>query len=146
MTRLIPVQGTNYFTDAELACHDGTPYPDFYADRRVTLLSMMNKIREAHGGPVQAVSVYRSPAYNARLAEDSQAHQVASGSQHVQGRAADLRPVNGTCEDFYQEIMALYRSGQLPELGGIALYPESRWVHVDTHRADDGHLRTWHGT
>lgn len=139
------MQDGRFFRVSELACHDGTPYPEFFAGRLVTLLALLDKIREAHGGPVKVVSGYRSPAYNARLAEDSQAHQVASGSQHIQGRAADLRPVNGTCEDFFQEIMALYRSGQLPELGGVALYPESRWVHVDTYKSDDGHLRTWKG-
>jgi uncharacterized protein YcbK (DUF882 family) len=134
-----------YFKVKELACHDGTPYPDFYAGRLVELMSLLDKIREAHGGPVQVVSGYRSPAYNARLAEDSQAHQVASGSQHIQGRAADLRPVHGTVQDFYQEIMALHRAGKLPELGGIGLYPESNWVHVDTFHAEDGHTRQWRG-
>ena len=135
-----------FFKVSELACHDGSPYPDYYAGRLVTLLSLLDKVREAHGSALTVVSGYRSPAYNARLAQDSTAHQVASGSFHVQGQAADLRPVKGTVQDLYQEILALYRQGNLSELGGIGIYPESNWVHIDCGKSEDGHLRMWRGT
>jgi uncharacterized protein YcbK (DUF882 family) len=109
-------------------------------------MAMLDAIREAHGSAVQVVSGYRSPAYNAALAKNSAAHQVASGTQHVQGRAADLRPVSGDLNTFHRTIMDLYNAGKLPQLGGIGVYPISNWIHVDTFKAEDNHLRTWNGT
>jgi uncharacterized protein YcbK (DUF882 family) len=135
-----------YFKVIEMACHDGTPYPEYYAGRLVEVFSMNDKVREAVGCPLLVISGYRSPAYNQRLSEDSQAHQVASGSQHVQGRAVDLRPTGTvTVQDLYRTVMLLYKHGELPEIGGIGLYPESNWVHLDTFHAEDGHLRQWQG-
>ena len=140
------LQDGKYFKVSELACHDGTPYPEFLEAQLPPLMAMLDAIREAHGGPIQVVSGYRSPAYNAALAKDSAAHQVASGSQHVQGRAADLRPVSGDLMTFYRGIMDQYLAGELPWLGGIGVDPISNWIHVDTFKAEDNHLRTWQGT
>jgi uncharacterized protein YcbK (DUF882 family) len=134
-----------YFQVKELACHDGSPYPEYYAGRLVTLMQLLDACRELYGGPLVVVSGYRSPAYNKRLAQDSAAHQVASGSQHIQGNAADLRPAGGDSHRLFNLVMAAYRQGKLPMLGGIGYYPESNWCHVDTHRAEDGHLRQWLG-
>jgi uncharacterized protein YcbK (DUF882 family) len=141
------LQDGKYFKVSELACHDGTPYPEYYQGRLVQLLRMLDKIRAGIGVPVQVVSGYRTPAYNARLAKDSTAHQVASGSQHIEGRAADLRPTRGvTVQVLYEKVLAMHAAGELDDLGGIGIYPESDWLHVDTFKAPDGHLRRWTGT
>jgi uncharacterized protein YcbK (DUF882 family) len=132
-------------TEASLVCHDGSPYPPEFDQRFLELKQLLDRIQEATG-QLLIISGYRSPAYNAKLAGKSDSHQVASGSQHVQGRAADIRCVNGTVQDLRDEILALYGNGCLPFLGGIGFYPVSNWCHVDTDRASDGHLRRWNAT
>jgi len=132
------------YTADDLKCHDGTPYPDeFKQDRLPELMSLLRGIWEIH--PFDIVSAYRSPAYNAKLAGKSTAHQVASGSYHVQGQACDLRPRDCSVLEFQHAIIAAHSFGDLPEMGGTGIYPVSNWVHVDTGHAPDGHLRRWTG-
>jgi uncharacterized protein YcbK (DUF882 family) len=147
---VIALADGRHFKVAELACHDGTPYPEAFADRLPDLMILLDAARDAWGGPVEVVSGYRTPAHNAALIEaDAQAgtHGVASGSQHVEGRAADIRPAGqpGQATQLHQAIMRLWNDGKLPQLGGVGLYVKSGWVHVDTYHAPDGHLRRWLG-
>src|SRR6202142_1857788 len=138
-----------HFTVAEMACHDGTPYPEEFADRLAKLFRVLDAIRDAWNGPVRIVSGYRSPEHNAALIEADEAkgsHQVASGSMHVGGMAADICPLEGPHEiqQFHVVIMDAYHAGKLPELGAQALYPLSGWVHVDVRdQVPVGHLATW---
>jgi len=140
-----------FFTPAEFACHDGEAYPVLFADRWVVLRDLCDAVRRLWGGPLSVVSGYRSPAYNAHLIEADAAagvHGVASGSFHVEGRAADLRPALCTPERIQQlhaAVLDRYQAGMLPMLGGLGIYEQSGWIHVDTHQADDGHLRRWVG-
>lgn len=134
-----------YFKVSDLACHDGTPYPEEFEDRGVVLLRMADKIRRKAGVRCDVISAYRTKAYNERKAGKSEAHQVASGSQHVEGRALDLRAHGFSAAQLYRIVKAMYDNGELPELGGIGLYPESNWIHVDTFIPPDGHLRKWIG-
>ena len=145
-----PPMGTamNFFSLEEMRCRDGTPYPsEWVATRWPALVSTLNTIRVAWGAPLAVVSGYRSPAHNATLAADSNAkglHGVASGSQHMEGNAADIRPMNGSQAEnakLHTLILDLHSAGRLPLLGGLGRYPG--WCHVDTHRAADGHLRRW---
>lgn len=136
-----------HFTPAEAKCHDGTPYPEEWADRWAASCGLADDCRDAWERPLEAVSWYRTAAYNFRLAADSTAHQVASGSHHVEGYAIDLRPIGGgDASMLYRTLLAAYEAGKLPALGGIGLYPASNWCHVDTVKASDGHLRKWLGT
>src|SRR5512146_2429874 len=74
---------------AELACHDGTPYPEAYEDRALQLAEVFEALRARCGGkPITILSAYRDPAYNASIGG-------ATHSQHVEGRALDLRPPEG---------------------------------------------------
>jgi len=74
-------------------------------------------------------------------------HQVASGSEHVEGRANDLRPVHpALLKDFWAMIQEMIAANELPMLGGYGYYPVSGWVHVDTRpRPADGHIAHWSG-
>lgn len=140
-----------HFTVAELKCHDGTPYPEEFAERLPELMALLDAIREAWGAPIVVVSGYRSPAHNQALIDADNAqgsHGVASGSQHIEGRAADLRPSSGGHDvpQLYRVVKQLAADGKLLQLGGIGIYPISGWVHVDTFHAPDGHLRQWTGT
>lgn len=138
-----------YFKVADLACRDGTPYPEEFADRLPALMELLDTIREDWGSPIVIVSGYRSPAHNQALVERDQeigSHQVASGSQHVEGRAADIRPEHGDLAAFWWHVEDLLAEGKLPMLGGFALYPESGWVDVDTRpRPASGRVATWKG-
>jgi uncharacterized protein YcbK (DUF882 family) len=140
-----------YFKVSELACHDGTPYPVEFADRLPVLMNVLDTIRAAWGGPLEVISGYRSPAHNEALIEQDEAngsHQVASGSQHVEGRACDLRAAGGpgTVPQVLRVVLQLYADGKLPDLGGVGDYPTSNWVHVDVRpQVPAGHLARWKG-
>lgn len=138
-----------HFKVSEFACHDGTPYPEEWADRWAKLVGLCDAIRDAWGRPLTVVSGYRTLAHNQALVDADEArgsHQVASGSFHMEGMAADLRPE--TAEDVPQLlalVLELYGNGELPDLGGTTDYPVSCWVHVDTGKTSDGRLRRWVG-
>jgi uncharacterized protein YcbK (DUF882 family) len=138
-----------WFYYADAACHDGTPYPEEYADEwnRLTIKTK-DPIREEWGSPLIDVSVYRSPWYNRMLIKEDALrglHNVASSSTHVTGEASDIRPLRKPGEDrvllLHAFVLAKWRRGELPELGGLGLYPD--WIHVDVAKAADGHLRQW---
>jgi uncharacterized protein YcbK (DUF882 family) len=136
---------SRYFTVDEFRCHDGTPYPSEWVDDRLAALcETLDAIREAWGGPLHVVSGYRTPEFNARLSAKSTG--VAQSSQHIQGRAADIRPSKPTpeaVETLHSAVKSLYGLGKLPKLGGIGLYPG--WIHVDVRAKVNGHLATWTG-
>jgi uncharacterized protein YcbK (DUF882 family) len=82
--------------------------------------------------PVQLLSGYRSPATNAMLHAES--GQVAAHSQHLLGKASDIR-IDGV------ELASLYRAALSLKAGGVGFYPRSDFVHVDV-----GPVRQWSGT
>jgi uncharacterized protein YcbK (DUF882 family) len=82
--------------------------------------------------PFQLISGYRSPETNAHLHAES--GQVASHSQHMLGKASDIR-VEGV------ELATLHRAAQSLKAGGVGFYPVSNFVHVDV-----GPVRQWSGT
>ena len=81
--------------------------------------------------PFQVISGYRSPATNALMHERS--HGVAMNSQHVQGKACDVR-LEGVA--LHQLRAAALDLGA----GGVGFYPVSNFVHMDV-----GPVREWIG-
>lgn len=81
------------------------------------------------GTEVELTSGFRSPSRNADLAERNE--NVARQSYHTKGQAADIRiaGVNGK---------AVSAVAQTIQGGGVAFYPKSGHIHVDT-----GTVRTW---
>lgn len=149
-----------WFRALEFACHDGTPYPEEFTDRWIDLRDLCDGAREIHGGPLLVISGYRTPDYNADLFAADQgrgAHGVASSSQHIEGRAADLRSPVALATSVYSELIIAYEQDRIITtvdgrqrrfrelLGGIGVYPHSNWVHIDGLQATDGHLRRWLG-
>jgi uncharacterized protein YcbK (DUF882 family) len=121
---------------AELACKDGTPYPQAWrATRAVELAALFEAIRaECDDRPIAVTSAYRTPAYNRRIGG-------ARLSQHVEGRALDLKPPKGMgIAEFYRRIRAL--ADRLDTLKGLGRY--RTFVHVDTRPAS--RLAVWSGT
>ncbi|MBD8927178.1 MAG: DUF882 domain-containing protein [Faecalibacterium prausnitzii] len=117
------------FKVRELRCKDGTD--TVMVDEALTVV--LQCIREHFGKPVTITSGYRTAAHNAAVGG-------AKSSQHLLGRAADIRVQGVSVED-----MAAYAESLMPDWGGVGRYPvkagrAAGWVHVDT-RADKARWR-----
>lgn len=140
---------SRYFKATDAASHDGISYPEEWLDRWLASSALADHARDIWGGPLEAVSWYRSPAHNAMLIATGH-HDVASSSNHVEGIAVDLKPVGLYARSFadpvlafHQKLLAAHGAGQFDELGGLGLYRPDEWCHVDLFKAADGHLRRW---
>ncbi len=81
--------------------------------------------------PFQIISGYRSPQTNAMMHERSAG--VASHSQHMLGKASDIRVDSVDLTHLHKAALSL-------QAGGVGFYPVSNFVHVDVAR-----VRTWTG-
>ncbi len=79
--------------------------------------------------PIHVISAYRSPATNSMLRRASGG--VAENSQHIAGRAMDIRLPDVDTARLREVAMRL-------QYGGVGFYPSSKFVHVDT-----GSVRAW---
>lgn len=109
------------FKVRELRCRDGSD--TVMVDEVLTVV--LQCIREHFGKAVTITSGYRTPAHNAAVGG-------AKSSQHLLGRAADIR-VQGVSV----EAVAAYAENLMPDWGGVGRYPvkagrATGWVHVDT--------------
>lgn len=82
------------------------------------LIELLENIRNFVGKPVNINSGYRSAAYNATI------KNAVPNSQHVQGKAADIR-INGVSPAQVAQIAECF----LGSSGGIGIY--STFTHVD---------------
>ena len=117
------------FKVRELRCRDGSD--TVMVDETLTVV--LQCIREHFGKPVTITSGYRTAAHN-------EAVGGAKSSQHLLGRAADIRVQGVSVED-----VAAYAESLMPDWGGVGRYPvkagrATDWVHVDT-RADKARWR-----
>lgn len=128
---------SQHFARSEFDCHDGTQVPDIYwANLKALCDGVLEPIR-ASSGPLAVISGYRSPEYNRAVGG-------VGRSNHMTATAADVRPMEIGVNELHQMILSLHRAGSLPALGGLGLYPT--WIHVDTLKSADGHLRRWTGS
>lgn len=103
-------------------------------DRQLMLL--LASIRDSLGIAPQAkfdlISGYRSPATNSALRARGGEHTgVASKSQHMLGKATDIRMPGVTLDRLRQVALS-------KQAGGVGFYPNDGFVHVDT-----GRVRFW---
>ena len=117
------------FKVRELRCRDGSD--TVMVDETLTVV--LQCIREHFGKPVTITSGYRTAAHNAAVGG-------AKSSQHLLGRAADIRVQGVSVED-----VAAYAESLMPDWGGVGRYPvkagrATGWVHVDT-RAEKARWR-----
>ena len=117
------------FKVRELRCRDGSD--TVMVDETLTVV--LQCIREHFGKPVTITSGYRTAAHNAAVGG-------AKFSQHLYGRAADIRVQGVSVED-----VAAYAESLMPDRGGVGRYPvkagrATGWVHVDT-RAEKARWR-----
>jgi uncharacterized protein YcbK (DUF882 family) len=129
----MPLPPSDHLTWVELECKDGTPYPEIWRNTRLPFLTFaFEKVRALYGKPITVVSAYRTESHNRSIGG-------ARFSQHVQGRALDLKPPKGvTVEKFFNDIKA-----KAKEFGihGIGKY--KTFVHIDVRPED--RLAVWNG-
>jgi len=95
------------------------------------LLDFLHAARDRVGSTagVEIISAYRSPATNEMLRK--RGGGVAQKSQHLAGKAIDVRLTDVATADLRQASLDLAR-------GGVGYYPKSDFVHLDT-----GRVRWW---
>ncbi|RAU21206.1 hypothetical protein CU669_14755 [Paramagnetospirillum kuznetsovii] len=95
------------------------------------LLDLMASVQKKVGakGAIHIISGYRSPATNAILASYSDG--VATHSLHTEGKAVDIRLPG-------HSVRHVGKAAKVLKAGGVGIYPESDFVHIDT-----GRVRTW---
>jgi uncharacterized protein YcbK (DUF882 family) len=127
---------TPHFSSGEFDCRDGTPYPVRWLESRLhSLCVMLEIIREEFGGrPLSINSGYRTAEYNRSIGG-------ARASQHVEGRAADIRIKGVSPGQVHDAVLRLYNEGKL-NIGGLGAYPT--FTHVDVRPAD--RLARWGGS
>lgn len=98
-----------------------------------TLLDLIYDVRESLGSDstYQVVSAYRSPKTNEMLRGKSSSSGVARKSQHLLGKAIDVRLEGVKTATLRDAAIGLQR-------GGVGYYESSDFVHMDT-----GRVRRW---
>lgn len=97
------------------------------------LLDLIYDVRERLGSDstYQVVSAFRSPKTNEMLRGRSQNSGVAKNSQHILGKAIDVRLEGVRTSVLRDTAIAMQR-------GGVGYYEASDFVHMDT-----GRVRRW---
>jgi uncharacterized protein YcbK (DUF882 family) len=95
------------------------------------LLDILYSIQQKTGskGTFEVISAYRSPETNEMLR--SRSNGVARNSQHVLGKAIDVRLTDVDTKSLREVALAL-------QAGGVGYYHKSDFVHIDT-----GRVRHW---
>lgn len=115
--------------DRFLRCH----FTNQATDMRPELIATLrDAARHFDARRIEIVSGYRSPKYNLMLRKKG--HEVAKDSQHTRGYAVDFR-IPGV------DVRTLDQWALDRKKGGVGLYRESQFVHVDV-----GPVRRWNGT
>ena len=116
------VRPSPHLSWAELACRDGTPYPEAWEDRARFLAAVFEEFRAALGGdPITIGSAYRTPTWNRRCGGSAR-------SQHLYGRALDCYPPTAMFLATFRERAKAFAIED-DRIGGFGSY---RWgVHID---------------
>lgn len=125
-----------YFTDGEYVTSALDDLNHFLRDFRTgdavtmdpAVFDILHEVQRASGsvGTFEVISAYRSPATNEMLRDNSSG--VAKNSQHLLGKAIDVRLTDLATAELRDVALSLGR-------GGVGYYHESDFVHVDTGRA-----------
>lgn len=117
------MQATAHFNSSEFDCKDGTTVPEPYMGNVVALCLALEHLRLVVDEPITIISGYRTRKYNRKCGG-------AEKSQHLAGKASDIRVEGKTPEEVAAILEDLIRSGTIPQ-GGIGVYPKQNFVHYD---------------
>lgn len=106
---------------------------DFHSGEHIAMdigvLDFLAAVLDAIGETDATIlSAYRTPATNAILARTN--FGVADNSQHMYGRALDVR--------FHSKLPEAMSIARTMQRGGVGWYPRSGFIHIDT-----GPVRNW---
>lgn len=118
----------------ELACKDGTPYPlEWRRNHAIQLAEIFEIIRSSFDNkPIKILSAYRTLTHNRKIGG-------AVKSQHLFGRALDIRPPDGySVKQVYDLCKEFTHSGGIR---GLGLY--KTFVHFDVRPKE--RCQFWYG-
>lgn len=130
-----------HFADYELRCKCNRHKDAPLCNVSPQLLALAEKVREILKTPMVVRSCCRCPEHNADPDVKGSPTSKHITTDKLPARAMDYKPRNMSPITAYNAIVKAWRDGRLPDLGGIGLYDS--FVHIDTAKAYDGHLRTW---
>lgn len=122
------MQLTPNFQLKEFFCRDGTPVPDEYIPNVIEVAKNLQVLRDYLKTPIIINSGYRTPAYNKKVGG-------VSNSQHLYGKAADIRSTKYTPAQVRSAILELIDRGEMRS-GGLGWY--DNFLHYDI-----GNPRQW---
>ncbi len=103
--------------------HPGHPVPPELLPNVQRLADNLQRLRDRVGMPIHIHSGYRTPAINTG----------AKKSQHLLGKAADIRIPGMTPAEVHRMILSMIKAGEMDQ-GGVGLYDKrgKNFVHYDT--------------
>ena len=116
----------NYF----LRDHNTQDVADYDPREFDVLHGVLERLRRPNG-VIDIVCGYRTPETNAALRQNSPRTGVAKHSQHMEGKAIDIRVPGVSTVQLRNAALSLRE-------GGVGYYPVSQFVHVDV-----GPVRQW---
>lgn len=116
----------NYF----LRDHNTQDVADYDPKEFDVLHGVLARLRRPNG-VIDIVCGYRTPQTNAALRQNSPRSGVAEHSQHMEGKAIDIRVPGVSTVQLRNAALSLRE-------GGVGYYPVSKFVHVDV-----GPVRQW---
>lgn len=117
-------QLTKNFSLSEFQSKDGSPMPYEVYLNVLELAKNLQIIRDYIGLPMIVNSGYRSPQHNKAVGG-------SPASQHLLGKAADIRVVGMSSEQLHEIIVTLINEGIISQ-GGVGLY--NGFVHYDIRK------------
>jgi uncharacterized protein YcbK (DUF882 family) len=112
---------TENFRLEEFNSKCGRPMPNDVIKNITEVAQNLQVLRDEVKRPISITSGYRSPQHNAKV-------KGAKNSQHVFGKAVDLKVQGMTPKEVAPIIERLISEGKMKQ-GGIGIYPS--WVHYD---------------
>lgn len=112
---------TKNFSKKEFDSKDGSQMPQDVFVNIQKLANQLQVLRDYLGKPISINSAYRSPSHNKSVGG-------AKNSQHLYGKASDIKVKGMTPKQVYDAIVRLISQGDMLQ-GGLGLY--NTFVHYD---------------
>ena len=114
-------EAVSYFKISEFDSKDGAEMPSSVKVNVIELIDNLNVLRQELGSPLFVNSGYRSPEHNKNIGG-------SLNSQHLTGKAADIRSNEYTPKQIKEKIEELIKVGKMKQ-GGLSAY--NTFVHYD---------------